>query len=210
VDEDSYVLLLTRIAVALEDLAAAAVAVKHELPSGIEATRPKRKSKSTTSATSVVATPSTDTPPSQPVDINDDKAMRQHAGERIRQLVAQAFEAGCTDEDIKEVLTDNAGSADLASQDLNVLSQVIVGLTHLIKSHDTPAEESETDKRTRAEAITQIHALTQRAAAKHNLALAIAVMQEHAGGDVDHLELGRLQALLAAMQAAVNGTGLAA
>jgi hypothetical protein len=203
-DEESYVLLLTRIAVALEDLAAAAVAVKQELSSGIEATRPKRKSKS------VVATPVADAPPNQPVDINDEAAMREHAGERIKRLVAQALEAGCADEDIKEVLTDNAGSADLASQNLTVLSQVIMGLTHLIKSHGTPAEESEVDKRTRAEAITQIHALTQRAAAKNNLALAIAVMQEHAGGDVDHLELEKLQALLAAMQAAVNGTGLAA
>jgi hypothetical protein len=80
----------------------------------------------------------------------------------------------------------------------------------LIKNHDTVAEESEGDKKIRAEAITQIHTLTQRAAAKNNLALAIAVMQEHAGGDVDHLELEKLQALLIAMQKTVNGTGLAA
>jgi hypothetical protein len=131
-----------------------------------------------------------------------------HAGERIRQLAAQATEAGCPLADVEEVIIDVAGSADLGSLDLSALSQLIVGLSRLIKSHGIAAEESETDKQSRAKALAQIRTLTQRAAATdEGLAAAVTIMRDHAGdgGAVDHLELGKLQALLAVMQAATGG-----
>ena len=106
--------------------------------------------------------------------------------------------------DIEEVVADNTGPADIAALDQNTLSQLIIGLTRLIKSHSTPAEQSEADKQTRAIVLEQIRTLTKSAAATdEGLAATVTIMRSHAGGDgaVDHLELAQLQALLAAMQA---------
>lgn len=176
-------------------------------PSTTDTPRSRRKAKNDTPATegapdtALVANDSS--PAEAPVNIDDDNAMRAHAGERISQLVAHATEIGCPMADIEEVVADNTGSADPEALDLTTLSQIIVGLTRLIKGHGPAPEESEADKQLRAEALGQIRTLTQRAAATdEGLAATIAIMRNHAGGDgdVDRLELGKLQALLAAMQ----------
>jgi hypothetical protein len=201
--ENSYLLVLTRIAVALERLA--------EQPSpSAGATRARRRSKaaSSDSTSSAGTTASTGDAPAS-IDVEDDAAMRLHAGERIKQLVAQAGEAGCTITDIEETISDVVGSADPATLELTALSQVIVGLTRLIRSQATPAEESETDKQTRAEALAQLRTLITRASATDDgVTRVTAILRDHAEGrgDVEGLELGKLQALLAIMQVTINST----
>jgi hypothetical protein len=199
---DDHTLLLTRIADAVECLVT--IAKQSAVVDEGRRTRRKGKVEAPAAATTSETASMIGGVPVPPVDIDNDEAMRAHAGERIRQLVARASEVGCPMADIEEVITDNTGAADPASLDLTVLSQIIVGLTRLIKGHDAPAEESQADKQIRAAALEQIRVLTQRAAATdEGLAATIAIMRNHAGGDddVDHLELGKLQALLAAMQA---------
>lgn len=196
--------ILTRSTDAAERLVA--IAEQNAMTVVDEGRRARRKAKVEAQGAVITAdtTPATGNRPTAPVNIDDDAAIRAHAGERIRQLVAQASEVGCPMADIEEVIADNTGSADPASLDLSTLSQIIVGLTRLIKSHSAPAQESEADRQIRAKALEQIRTLTQRAATTdEGLAATIAIMRDHTGGDgdVDHLELGKLQALLAAMQA---------
>jgi hypothetical protein len=202
--EDLYAPLLIRIAIALERVAAAA----ERPPSGAEAKHSRRKSSAEArNSTTMADTVPIGDLPRTPVNIDDDTAMRSHAGERIRQLVARASEAGCLTADIEEVITDHTGSTDPASLDLTTLSQLIVGLDRLIKSHDTAPEEPAANKLIRADVLEQIRTLTQRAAATDGgLATVTAIMRDHVedGRDVDHLELAKLQALLAALQSRVD------
>jgi hypothetical protein len=215
--DDNHTILLTRIAEGLTRIAEGVeylvAFVKQSAVTVVvdERRRTQRKSKveASSTATTVDEVLTTGDLPAAAVDINDDAAMRAHALERIRQLVAQAFEAGCPIQDIEEVIADNAGSTEPASPDLATLSQIIVGLTRLIKSHGAPAEESDADKRIRADILGQLRTLTVRAAATDKgVAAVTAIMRDHVddgdSGDVDHLDLGKLQVLLAAMQTTVS------